>query len=387
MTGHLLRASSFVTVLAITIGTAHLCQAQTTPPATAPGYALVTTSAKRVRGELTVVYRAPKLEADEWAVYAARLPELPGQVGARSAIAPRGIVARELSDEGRSILATRVVVADPRQRSELTVRVDYEATLLARKLTPLTSGKTAAKVAPLDPKDRRLALAPNHTFDFNAPSVREWLESHKLHRADGEGDVDLARRIFLEVKKGIPIAGDRVEHPASRTFEAGKTDGAGLVIAFVSALRAEGIPARLLAGRRAESSGVEPASKRPYDPLHIRAEFFAQGVGWVPADILFAATRDESPEGLRYFGIDEGDFVAFHVGTDFVLETFFGPKPAEWLQDPSFWVLGGGSFDGMTVRAIWKVKSEPVDPAETRKPAAKAPVRKSQNAPTARPKP
>jgi hypothetical protein len=130
-------------------------------------------------------------------------------------------------------------------------------------------------------------------------------------------------------------------------------------------------------------------SKRPYDPVHIRAEFHAQGVGWVPADILFAATRDESPEGLRYFGVDEGDFVAFHVGTDFVLETYFGPKPVEWLQNPSFWTLGAGTFDGVTVRADWKVKSEPVDPAEAapRKAAAKAAVKKSRNAPASRPKP
>ena len=364
------------------------CPAQAEPKAPAqagegPRYALVTTAAKRVRGALTVLYRAPKLEATEWAIYAARPPELPGQLGVRAAITPRGVAAREMGEEGRALLATRVVVDTPRRRTELEVRVDYEATLLARKLVPLAEGEPPPRVAPLDPKERRLASASGHQFDFKSRPFQEWLDAHKLRREAGEGDVDLARRIFLEVKKSLPLGGDKPERFASRIVEADKTDGAGLVIVLVAALRADDIPARLLAGRRAESSGVEPLSRRPYDPLHIRAEFYARGVGWVPADIISAVARDETPEGLRYFGTDEGDFLAFHAGTDFVLETYFGPKTVEWLQDPSFWVLGGGTFDGVTTRAEWKVTTEPVDPAEAaaRKPAARASTKKSRTAP------
>lgn len=383
------RVSASFVVAAVGLGLAadRPCRAQAGPGAAAgerPGYALVSTGAKRVRGALTVVYRAPKLEATEWAIYAARPPELPGQVNVRAAITPRGVAAREMGEEGRPLLATRVVVDTPRGRTELEVRVDYEMTLLARKLVPLAEGEAPPRVAPLDPKERRLALASAHQFDFKSRPFQDWLDAHKLRREAGEGDVDLARRIFLEIKKSLPLGGDRPERLASRIVEAGKADGAGLVIVLVAALRAGDIPARLLAGRKAESSGVEPLSKRPYDPLHIRAEFHARGAGWVPADIIFAATRDESPEGLRYFGIDDGDFVAFHAGTDFVLETYFGPKTVEWLQDPSFWVLGGGSFDGVTTRAAWKVTTEPVDPADAaaRKPASKAPAKKSRASPS-----
>jgi hypothetical protein len=371
--------------LAIGLGVDRPCRAQTDAPAPAgggPSYALVTTSAKRVRGELTVRYRGPKIEATEWAVYAARLPELPGQVGTRSAIMPRGIVGRELSEEGRPILATRIVADAPGLRSEVEVRVEYEATLLARKLTALGPGDAPPRVAPLDPRERRLASASGHQFDFKSRPFQDWLDAQGLRRKAGEGDVDLARRVFLGVRKGLPTGGEKPERLASRIV-AGKADGAGLVIVLVAALRANDIPARLLAGRRAEPSGVEPMSKRPYDPLHIRAEFYARGVGWVPADIVSAVARDESPEGLRYFGDDEGDLLAFHVGTDFVLETYFGPKTVEWMQDPSFWVLGAGSFDGVSVRAEWKVKTEPVDPAEAaaRKPAAKAATKKTRSTP------
>jgi hypothetical protein len=62
---------------------------------TEPVYALVTTSAKHVRDDLTFEFVAPKVEAKEWVVYSARLPELTTQTEVHSARSPAGRPARE----------------------------------------------------------------------------------------------------------------------------------------------------------------------------------------------------------------------------------------------------------------------------------------------------
>ena len=133
-------------------------------------------------------------------------------------------------------------------------------------------------------------------------------------------------------------------------------------IVFASAAPALGdpdaAPHRSL-GRVFEAPGR--LTERMNDQVHVKAEFFAQGVGWVPVDLSSAVLHDRSPEGLRYFGNDSGDFVTFHVDSDMTVETYFGRRTIEWLQVPSYWVIGVGSLDGLTTRSAWKVASEPVE--------------------------
>ena len=49
-----------------------------------------------------------------------------------------------------------------------------------------------------------------------------------------------------------------------------------------------------------------------YFQEHIKAEFYAQGVGWVPVDLSSAVLHDTSDAKLRYFGNDAGR----HATTD-----------------------------------------------------------------------
>ena len=82
-------------------------------------------------------------------------------------------------------------------------------------------------------------------------------------------------------------------------------------IQLVAVLRANGVPARLEAGRWAldEVPG--------YGQYHVRASFYDQTVGWVPADPTFgmsAVRRRQSP--VRTFGGTEGNFITLHLNTD-----------------------------------------------------------------------
>ena len=355
----------------------------------APSYRIVVSSAKHVQDELTFGFGAPQIVADEWVVFACRLPELAGQVNVRSSLLPGGQPGRDLSALGRPLLMTRLPAREAEIRDRLTVRVEYEATLLCRRLERREPGATPGPaVAPLGPKDRREALASSHHFDFETPGFRRWLEDRKLRRDRDENEVDFARRVFLEIRRGFKIAtADPMDRSSSNVCQAGRSDGLGLTILLASALRANQIPARVLCGRWAFPS--QPGRNAADEP-HIKAEFFAAGVGWVPVDLLSAIELDKSKEGLVYFGEDQGDFLTLHVDTDIEFNTiFFGRKTMEILQGPSFWVVGSGGFEGLQTPVTSKIRVEPVDPsAQPRRPVARASTpaaRKATRTPKAEP--
>jgi hypothetical protein len=338
-----------------------------------PSYVLVVTGAKRVHDELTFAFTGPKLRADDWDVFVPQLPELAGQTAVRSTLVPGGKRGHDLNALGRPLLSARVRVQGPKWRQGLTVRVEYEATLLERHLEPRKpeTPAPAAVVSP-GPKERKLALASGHQFDFTAPAFQGWLDGRSLRRAPEEGEVDFARRVFVAMKERFQ-PGARADKLASRLCKEDKADDGGLAIVFVSALRASGVPARVLSGRWVFPT--EPGtSANAADEAHVKAEFFADGVGWVPADIGSAVLLAKSGDGLEYFGKDEADFLTMHLDTDIELDTtYFGRKTMQWLQAPSFWVYGSGSLDGVSTPVVSKITAEPVDPsAPLRKPGSTA---------------
>ena len=86
-----------------------------------------------------------------------------------------------------------------------------------------------------------------------------------------------------------------------------------------------------------------------YYQQHVRAEFYAAGVGWVPVDLASAVERDPSPAGLRFFGHDRGDFLVLHIDPILRVDTlFFGEKTLPWLQGVHYWGAG---------RAAWPTRS------------------------------
>ena len=350
-----------------------------------PSYVLVVTGAKRVHDELTFEFAAPKVRADDWDVFVPQLPELAGQAAVSSTLFPGGRKGRELSDLGRPLLFTRVPVQGTRWRQSLTVRVVYEATLFQRHLEPRKPETPAPPVAtPSGQKERRSALAEGHQFDFSLPAFQAWLDGHSLRRAPEEEEVDFARRVFVAIKHGYQLgAGASEAWMASRVCNASKSDDGGLAILFVSALRANGVPARVLSGRWAfpSETGVNAA-----DEPHIKAEFFADGVGWVPVDIGSALRLDKTGDGLDYFGKDDADFLTMHIDTDFEFDTtHFGRKSVTWFQAPSFWLFGSGSLDAVTNPVLSSITVEPLDPSgKLPKPTAR--MARSAAA-TPRPKP
>src|SRR6266571_750819 len=93
-----------------------------------PKYALKSTETRRIEAILTYEIKMPKLVAQEWIVYAAKAPELPGQTHVSTTLEPEGKASFELSPEHRPVITAKISSQNGR-KNELTIRVKYQATL------------------------------------------------------------------------------------------------------------------------------------------------------------------------------------------------------------------------------------------------------------------
>jgi transglutaminase-like putative cysteine protease len=270
---------------------------------------------------------------------------------------PPGERIREKSEMARPLVMAHVRADKGHPINSLRIEVTYQATLRSRRLR---RGSSSNNVPDLSPEERQMYLAERGYFDFGQPEFREWVEKHGLERQSSEGDIHFARRAFLALKSGMHYD----DGPLQKDFHAtaacknGRADCGGLSVLFASILRANNIPARTLWGRWAQSA--EPGKilfNHAYYQTHVKAEFFARGVGWVPIDLSSAILHDKSPQGLQFFGNDPGNFITFHIDGGFEFDTLlFGIKQVGNLQNPRWWIKGDGTLKGATLTESWKVK-------------------------------
>lgn len=329
-------------------------------PQTAHAYALEVTPARTIRAILSCEVNAPRLVASEWIVCVARPPELPGQTRVTARMTPRARLGQEESPRAQPLLLAKVPVRSKAHELRLEIEVEYEATLLARRLVPRSPDERYPPVVSLGRKERELALAATGLFDFDSKEARRWISRSNLARQEGEGDIELARRVFLQITRNFGYEYRlEMERRASFVCEHGRSDCGGLVALFVAVLRSAGIPARLLAGRWARSAAAADrlGQVENYQQQHVKAEFYSPQVGWIPADLSSAVLYDTTPDGLAYFGNDPGDLFVMHLDSDMILDTVhFGKQTVPWLQDVTYWVTGKGSLEGVSVQRGWKVE-------------------------------
>lgn len=322
-------------------------------------FALVHTPAKSIRATFTLEIDTPRLTATSWTVFASQPPIHPNQSDIHAQLAPAGQSYVELSPLERTILRGLVHVDETSPwKQRIKIEAHYRARLHGRRLVEREAGRKYA----VAPRPTREQLEPwlrtTPLMDFEAERFRSWLARHELRRRRGEGTVVFARRAFLTIKRHFEYEyTSKMDREASHVCEVGRSDCGGMSILFCSILRSQGIAARALAGRWAKSAKPgQVVGEVPYYQQHVKAEFFAPGVGWVPVDCSSGVLHDRSQEGLEYFGNDPGNFLVLHLDPELKVDSvIFGKHDLVWLQGANYWVRGRGTLDDTGRRENWVV--------------------------------
>ncbi len=322
-------------------------------------YKLELAEQQTVTGTLTYSAKFADLQAKEWIAFAAVAPELPGQKNPKTVFDfPGAEKVKDKSPLARSALLAKVPAKTDDLKTKLSMKVSYTATLFHRHLVEAGDGPVA-EVKPLTAQEVREALTEHGDIDFKEAGFQKWWKAAGYTKGEDEAEIPFARRVFLGLRASHTYdfkAG--MDRKASAVCEGGKSDCGGLSHLFTAVMRANGVPARTLYGRWAKSAKAdEKLGDALYFQWHVKAEFFAPGVGWVPVDLSVSILHDKSKEGLAYFGHDAGDFLTLHIDPNFQLDTgAFGKQAIHNLQEPAFWVTGSGKMDKRIDKEGWTVE-------------------------------
>lgn len=330
--------------------------------AQAPTHKIEATDQQTVNATITYEVRTTNFAVTRWTAFLPEPPELPSQTKVKATSTPTSKVVAEKSPLARKIRLIDVPVPNPAPGARLPLRLNIQATLRARKLVPLKEGEKAPRVMPLTAVEKKYYLGPTQQVDFDSTAVREWLDAKGLRRKKEESPLEFAPRVLEVLRETFeyrynPLEGKRASEACQRTA----TDCGGMTFLFVSAMRANGVPARVLVGRLAKPRKPESKPSDPeYDQPHVRAEVYVAGIGWVPVDPAFAVTHKRQPVS-EFIGNDTGDLLVLHVDVDLRLPLPGRERTADVLQiGPYYWATGRGTFDGTLEPTGWDVKTTPV---------------------------
>jgi len=344
------RSFAFVVCLAVPSGTF----------AQQPTHRIEFTDHQSITASIGYELRSREFAVTRWIVALAEPPELPSQTKLKVTSEPASKVIAEKSPMARKLRMFDVPLANPTVGAKLAVRQDIQAVLRSRKLVALAPDEKPPAVPALTAAERKSYLAASRHVDFDKHEFKNWLDAKKLHRAKGESPIDYAGRVLEFIRSDYGYRFDPMEEKrASVSCLRAATDCGGMSLIFVGAMRAHDIPARVLVGRFAQprKPGTTSADT-DYDQPHVRAEFFVNGVGWVPVDPAFANRNRDRPLA-EFLGHDTGELLVLHVDLDLRIPILEKEQTADLLQvEPYVWALGSGKLDVALTGSKWELKAK-----------------------------
>lgn len=316
--------------------------------------------AKSYTGTLRFKVEGPSVEALQWVVFNPAPPDTDFQQFKGMTISidkskESGQYVKEQSPEHRYIFRSLVSANESSLINKLSMRTTYS---LAIAPGQLASGVSAVTVAPLSDRQQALYTAASETINYRSADFQNWISSKGLVKRVNEGDMDFAWRAFAAIRRQFDYNYDREQdRHISKLCSASATDCGGVSWMLVGVLRANGIPARSVVGRWLKNDPSPDNSENGYGQVHVKSEFFAKNVGWVPVE-MSGAISDKFGDPLAYFGRFNGDFVVFHIDSDLVFDSlWFGLSNVRNFQSPMFWVTGKGNLNGHSTETSWQTKS------------------------------
>jgi len=321
-------------------------------------FTLVQTPTKKVKAQLMTTYSYPNARIKKWVMFMAA-PPTPIQsqtisvanFGLYDCRGVNQISAGTMVSAGAHHLFRSAVENPPPDACKTVIsKFSIEAQLHSTKLTKVNQH---TPVPPLADHVKRYHLQETATMNFKDPAFLDWLNTHRLHpmqMTDGSYEPLLcfAYRVFLFIKVHFnyiyPVEGGR---KATDTIATRSTDCGGFCILFSSVMRAHGVPSRLLFGHWAQT-GTQ---------YHVKGEFYANGLGWVPFDMSGGVIDNYEPYTYN-FGHNTGEFITCHIDDDIKsIETTIHQttQTAAWLQLPVFWINGEGPLTNFSIQQDWVV--------------------------------
>ena len=285
-------------------------------PPTQASYHIGTQFARRVSATLTTTVISPKTTDGELRVYAPVPPDLPTQKVVECTIRcrehPAFVSSRtaDLKNTAQEYLCLHIPVKGDTLRPQCTVDVKYVVDLFKADIVdgPAVSPLVASSSWAED--YRREFLSETIQADIANSEFREWLRDANLIKADSEGNLHFARRVFQYISQSgttgpfVPIE----KRKASILCKNLTGDCGALSILYISVLRAYGVPATVTPGRWALTE--EPH----YGQFYVTCGIIEPGVGVIPIDQfrgIDAKTKNIDPD--RSFGTTEGNYIVFNV--------------------------------------------------------------------------
>eukprot|EP00931_Biecheleriopsis_adriatica_P009646 TRINITY_DN110708_c0_g1_i1.p1 TRINITY_DN110708_c0_g1~~TRINITY_DN110708_c0_g1_i1.p1 ORF type:complete len:532 (+),score=114.04 TRINITY_DN110708_c0_g1_i1:94-1689(+) len=177
-------------------------------------------------------------------------------------------------------------------------------------LAPQSSAKVLTQPPSLTAQERMVAISDDTD---RLDKMRVILHDLGLQRQEDERDITYASRLRLalassDFKFDAQATGESLHLLPTLIFELKKGDCTAFNAGFVYALRAFGIPAYITLGMKYGKDIEEICGS--FLASHAQCEFFAEGIGWIPADATPGAAASFLHEGGS-----KASFLGWHNAT------------------------------------------------------------------------
>lgn len=236
--------------------------------------------------------------------------------------------------------------------SGAVIKVSYQVTR-REHIQPLAKSSSNTSDSP------NCCLGPDRLVPIDG-QIKQWAEE-VVRQAKAKTDLEKARAIYNHVVATVKY--DKTGKGWGRgdiyyACDARRGNCTDFHAIFIGYSRAVGIPARF-------AIGVPLPSQRGEGEIagyHCWAEFYAQGIGWVPIDASEAAKEPRRRE--YFFGAHDENRVELSRGRDVIL------SPRQQAEPLNFFVYPYGEADGKVVAGIQtKVTFRDLFSAVTNQPA------------------
>ncbi|MEM6689444.1 MAG: transglutaminase domain-containing protein [Planctomycetota bacterium] len=329
---------------------------------TSQGFHMASRRSTKVRVQLSRDVFFPQMAVQAYSMTVALPPPHDGQNLLSFSSEANTEKFKDLSDPARDLAQQFEQINRPKTPSRFGAKFTMTFELFERRLQAETNRKSAEADADrtnLSPESRSRFLKSDDFFAYDSASFKRWKIDRGLSARRQQTEIQYAKTVFNAIAKEYRYNYDfKQDRSASAVCQSKSTDCGGLSILFVTTLRSEGIPARTLVGHFAKSLSKAMAGKEePQGTRHVIAEFFAEGVGWVPVDLASAILSPTPDAGKEHFGNQIQPFVTLHFDHQIRFDSkVWGEKTENFLQFPRLWFKGKGPYRDRKISDQWNVR-------------------------------